>query len=117
MAILLFSLPSPPPQLLLNLNKVHTRSFVFLVSFMKRLLRHSEDNGLDPKLLGMSPWNYILYPIATCVCDAVYPTSSSDHIWRHLAATACQRTTDTQQETPRPHQQEEGNLHVPVPSQ
>ena len=63
MAVLLSPSLLLPPQLLLNLTKVHTRSFVFLVAFMKRLLRHSEDNGLDPKLLGMSPWNYILYPI------------------------------------------------------
>ena len=55
MAILLSPSLLLPPQLLLNLTKVHTRSFVFLVAFMKRLLRHSEDNGLDPKLLGMSP--------------------------------------------------------------
>ena len=32
--------------------KVHKRTFVFLVTFMKHLLKYSEANGLDPKVLG-----------------------------------------------------------------
>jgi len=43
-----------PPQLLLQLPKVHQRTFVFLITFMQDLLKHSEENGLDPKLLGMA---------------------------------------------------------------
>jgi hypothetical protein len=38
-------------QLLLSLPRAHQRSFTFLISFMKRLLAHSEENGLDHKLL------------------------------------------------------------------
>ena len=34
--------------------KVHKRTFVFLITFMKYLLKYSEANGLDPKVLGMS---------------------------------------------------------------
>lgn len=38
-------------QLLLNLPRVNQRTFTFLMSFMKRLLLHSDYNGLDAKLL------------------------------------------------------------------
>ena len=31
---------------------VHKKTFVFLVSFMKDLIKSSEINGLDPKILG-----------------------------------------------------------------
>jgi hypothetical protein len=32
--------------------KVHRRTFVFLITFMKHLLKYSEANGLDSKVLG-----------------------------------------------------------------
>lgn len=33
---------------------VHKKTFIFLVNFMKNLLKHSELNGLDPKIIGES---------------------------------------------------------------
>ena len=34
------------------MTQVHRRTFVFLMKFMKNLLKHSEQNGLDSKILG-----------------------------------------------------------------
>ena len=35
--------------------RVHRRTFVFMITFMKHLLKYSEANGLDAKVLG----NYV----------------------------------------------------------
>jgi hypothetical protein len=34
------------------MTQVHRRTFVFLVTFIKNVLKHSEKNGLEPKVLG-----------------------------------------------------------------
>ncbi len=38
--------------MLAQMNPVHRKTFVFLVCFMRKLLKHSEENGLDSKILG-----------------------------------------------------------------
>lgn len=62
----LLLIPHTPPSLphtsiiqtLKQMPTAHKRTFVFLVTFMKDLLKHSEVNGLDQKVLGK---NTILY--------------------------------------------------------
>ena len=39
-------------QILCQMPTVHRRTFEFLISFMKNLLKHADVNGLDPKVLG-----------------------------------------------------------------
>ena len=39
-------------QILAQMTSVHRTTFIFLVKFMKDLLKCSEQNGLDPKVLG-----------------------------------------------------------------
>ena len=39
-------------QILRQMPKLHARVFVFLLTFMKTLLKHSDTNGLEPKVLG-----------------------------------------------------------------
>ena len=34
------------------MDKVHSRSFSFIITFLKDLLQKSEENELDPKVLG-----------------------------------------------------------------
>ncbi len=40
-------------QILSQMSTVHKKTFIFLVNFMKDLIKCSEINGLDPKVLGM----------------------------------------------------------------
>ncbi len=40
------------PQILPQMPPVHRHTFVFLITFMKKLLDHSFSNGLEPKVLG-----------------------------------------------------------------
>ena len=50
--------------------KVHRRTFVFLITFMKHLLKYSEANGLDPKVLGK------LIPFcASLISQACFPAN------------------------------------------
>ena len=39
-------------QVLLQMPVVHRRSFVFIITFLKQLLDHSQENQMDAKLLG-----------------------------------------------------------------
>ena len=39
-------------QVLLQMPVVHRRSFVFIVTFLKQLLDHSQENQMDAKILG-----------------------------------------------------------------
>ena len=43
--------------------EVHRRCFVFIVTFLKKLLEHSQENKMDAKVLGNDPVTIISYMI------------------------------------------------------
>ena len=74
----------PILQILTQMTQVHRRTFVFLVKFMKNLLKHSEQNGLDSKVLGKEELRLLSLtiippsPIATIFGEVLLRTALSE---------------------------------------
>lgn len=51
--------------MLSQMPPVHRKTFKFLVSFKKELVKHSDLNGLDPKILGR---HVCMHSKKQCVC-------------------------------------------------
>ena len=117
-------------QVLLQMQKVHRRTFVYLITFMKNMLECSEINGLEPKVLGEqfinTLWLVLWHGnVVTSVWfrrETLRPQLEffplySYHIWWGSVKTVGEWEEDKEQASTVLHEQEEGNLYLPVSSQ
>ena len=56
------------------MDKVHSRAFIFIITFLKELLQQSDRNELDPKVLGM---NYVMCVCVYCFVNISPPPTAS----------------------------------------
>ena len=54
-----------------QMDKIHSRAFIFIITFLKELLQKSDRNELDPKLLGANSQACVVYVLAIVNADVL----------------------------------------------